>query len=559
MTLKEFLKKLPGTFGSMSWLLRFMKPFWPQLTLIVVVDSLLSLIGVATAIISKQAIDAATTGMQSALLMNIAIFAVVAFVNLGVASAMSMFSVVVNERLAYSVRRSVFKRILDAKWAECAKYHSGDLLTRVTSDINAVAGGITSVLPSIVALIVRFIAAFFTLLVYEPRLSLFAFLLGPVAVLASRVLGKRMKRIQIKVQESESAYRSYMQETFANLTIVKAFAYKDAAVEDLEALQNNRMKWITRRNRLSILTGLVLSGSYWVSYLVAFGWGTYQMSLGLITYGTMTAFMQLIQQVQGPIMGLAQTVPQIIGIAASSERIMTLSNFEEEAYVGTISGAQAIGVRISGVDVSYADGDPVLKNLSMDIKPGETVALRGASGIGKTTLVRVLLSLLSPNAGSVEYYNNTGESVAANPGVRGLIAYVPQGNTLFSGTIGDNLRMGKGTASREEMAHALERACAWEFVSQLPNGIDTAVGERGLGLSEGQAQRIAIARALLRGAPFLILDEATSALDAVTEAKILEHLGEVKKACTCLLITHREAAVKLCDRQIMLEQERDGN
>lgn len=290
-----------------------------------------------------------------------------------------------------------------------------------------------------------------------------------------------------------------------------------------------------------------------MGYLLAFGWGAVRLAQKAISYGTLTAFLQLVGQVQSPFIGLAYTLPRIIATAASVERIMELEDLEMEKPVEKLPDRFSVEVILDEVDFSYNKEELVLEKASFDLKPGETLALIGPSGEGKTTIIRLILALLKPNRGQLFFRDDMGIDYPVNAATRDWIAYVPQGNTLFSGTIAENLKCGNPIASDDELKEAAIKACAWEFIQKLPDGLNTVLGEHGLGLSEGQAQRISIARAILRNAPVLILDEATSALDMDLEMRVLEGIKNLKPARACLVITHRLSALQMCSRVLKLK------
>ena len=355
------------------------------------------------------------------------------------------------------------------------------------------------------------------------------------------------------MQESESEYRSFLQESLANLLIVKAFTGEDRAVERLTKLREERFYWVYRKTGLGTASSTVMSLAFQGGYLTAFSYGAWQLSRQQITYGTMSVFLTLVNRVQAPILGLAQQIPRIIALLTSAGRIMELQRIPgEQRAAGEIRGGE-IGVELRNVYFGYTR-EPVLKRVNLKICPGEFVAIVGESGIGKTTLIRILMAFLETGAGTVDFYNGSGQRQETGAFVRKFIAYVPQGNTLFSGTVRENLQMGREDASEEELWAALKLASGENFVRSLPEGLDTVIGERGHGLSEGQAQRIAIARAFLRRAPFLILDEATSALDEATEVAVLQGLRALEPRPTCLLITHRKGVLKYCDRELCIRE-----
>jgi ABC-type multidrug transport system fused ATPase/permease subunit len=465
-----------------------------------------------------------------------------------------MMSFVLDEKFSFGIRKNLYEQIINATWLDVKGYHTGDLMTRVTSDAGNIANGIIYTVPTIIELFIELIITFFTLYHYQPILAFFALIIGPLAAVISFWLGRKLKRLQVKVQESESAYRSYMQESLANLLIVKSFANEKYAVDRLVELRDERFKWVYRKSRLSVISSTSMSFSFQVAYIVAFTYGAFCLTAKSITYGTMSLFLTLINRIQAPIVSLAQQIPKLVSILASAGRVIEIQNLQAEKRLDKSITPENIGVRVEDISFNYEmEKDKVFEDADVVINPGEFVAIIGESGIGKTTLIRLIMSFMEANRGRIVYFNDKGEEVPTNANIRELISYVPQGNTLFSGTIRENILMGKLDATNDELERALKMAAAYDFVMELPQGIDTKIGERGHGISEGQAQRIAIARALIRNAPFLILDEATSALDPQTELMVLKGIQELTPKPTCLIITHRLSVLPYCDRQIKIE------
>ena len=358
-------------------------------------------------------------------------------------------------------------------------------------------------------MVVELLVTFCTLAYYDLKLALFALLVAPIALFASVVLGRKLKYLTVKVQETESKYRSFMQESLANILIEKSFCLEDYSEERLTQLRDERIYWVFKKNRTNMFASAAMGLSFQLGYIVAFAWGAICIANRTITYGTMTVFLQLVNRIQAPIVSLAQLVPRLISMLASAGRIIELQNLPREEYSGASIKQKNIGVKVDKISFGYTD-ELVFDDASIDFKPGEFTAIVGKSGIGKTTLVRLIMAFTNKMKGNIEFYNDAGETMQASPDARNFIAYVPQGNTLFSGSIKDNVLMGKKDATDEEVIEALKGAAAYDFVMDFPRGIDTVIGEKGVGISEGQAQRIAIARALVKKAPFLILDEATS-------------------------------------------------
>lgn len=541
-----------GNIQYIKWLFFYTKDYLPKLLLLMGVDFSNTFLTVGLAVVSKYIIDSATSG--ESILFAIMLYIGVVFITQALYAVNGMVSVLVNEKYSFGIRKQVYDKIIHSHWMDVKKYHTGDLMTRLTSDSGNIADGMVFVLPTMVRLFLELLLTFLTLFFYEPRLALFAAMLAPVAALTSLWLGRRLKRLQIKVQETESAYRSYLQESLSNLLIVKSFANEDFASERLTELRNERLYWIKKKNRLSVLSSTVMSLTFQIGYVAAFAFGALQLSKTLITYGTMSVFLTLVNRIQAPIIGLAQNIPKIVSVIASTGRIMELQSIPLEEKHKARLIPQEISLRLKNVSFGYSE-DEVLHNITLDISPGEFVAVIGESGIGKTTLVRLIMSFMKEKSGEISFFHQNGEVETSNAGVRNYISYVPQGNTLFSGKIRENIRMGRLEATDEEIEYALILSAAKEFVSELPDGLDTIIGEHGHGLSEGQAQRIAIARALVRKAPLLILDEATSSLDSDTELHVLEGIKQLSPRPTCLIITHRRSILPYCDREVCIKDK----
>lgn len=550
---KELWNDRDNQLRYFKWLMYYSKPYAWKIMLLMSIDLITTLVSLKMVTLSKTIIDNATNGQSFKTAIIVYIILMISMQAVGVFSG--IFSTMLNEKFGFGIRKQVYEKIIRSHWLDIKKYHTGDLMTRLTSDAGAIADGIINTIPSVIRLSIELVLVFFTLFRYSRMLALFALLVAPVSAITCWWLGRKLKRLQVKVQESEALYRSFLQESMANLLIVKAFANEDYASERLTNLRENRFYWVFKRTKLSMASSVIMGFSFQLGYIAAFTYGALQVSLKAITYGTMSVFLALVNRVQSPIMGLAKTVPQVVSILASAGRVIEIQNIPEEKSLPTDMARENIGVKVNDLTFGYTD-ETVFENVNLDIKPGEFVAIIGESGIGKTTLVRIIMSFTSSLTGSVDFYNAYGEGVVANSGTREFIAYVPQGNTLFSGTIRENIRMGKLDATDEEMWEALRLASGEEFVRNLPGGLDCVIGERGHGISEGQAQRIAIARAFVRKSPFLILDEATSSLDENTELQVLKGLQELNPRPTCLIITHRKSILPICDREIKIENKK---
>lgn len=545
----DFIKDINNQKKYARWIHNHTKGYYGQIFILTVLESVIALIEVLSAIAVKHVIDKATQGQD--VMFSIGIVALITITTLILSAIYSVVCMVISEKYSFSIRQKVYKGVLNTCSEELGKYHSGELMTRLTSDVNIVASGVAELISMLVVLVVQFCAAFITLLYYDWALALFTLVIAPVTAVISVWLGKKMRYLQVKVQRSEEKYRSFMQESIANQLIVKAFCRQDDFGERLNALREERLGWMLKKNKMSVIANATMSAVYSLVYLVAFTWGAVKLSMGLISYGTLSVFLSLVNKVQDPLVNLAKEFPQIITVLASAGRIMEIEDLQKENYDKVNLEPEKINIDISQLSFGYTD-ELVLKNVSAQIKAGEFIAIIGKSGIGKTTLIRLIMSYLNPYEGQIAFSDGKGNKAKSSAGAREFISYVPQGNTLFSGTIEENIRMGKPDATQDEIKEALVAACAYDFVQELENGLDTMLGERGFGLSEGQAQRIAIARALIRKSPLLILDEATSALDENTELKVLEGIEKLEPKPTCLLITHRRGVLKFCDREMVI-------
>ena len=542
------LKKLIDL-NAYHWLAKQARPHWKTLVLIILLSITSAVSSIVAAVVSKHLIDLAVEHKLQQALIYAVLFACILFVKIGFNAIISMKTAQVRETMSYRLQNEFIEHLYNVEWLKFNKYHSGDILTRLTSDVANIVNGCVVVLPNILALGFQLIAAFGTLLYYDRTLALFAFLLGPVSIIISWFIGLKIKRMQHQIQAAESQYRSYLHEVVQNMLIVKTFGYENGSLQRIHSYQQVKHDWAMKRSRFGISVNLVMALGYRLGYFSAFCWGAYRISTGSATFGTFTAFLQLVGQVQGPFEGLSTSLPQIITTVTSAERLMTFKSLEVETrnpnQLSCLGDAVSLGM--NNVSFAYEGDKLILTKVSFQVKPGELVALIGLSGEGKTTIIRMLLALLKPKEGSLYLEGNNCGRIPISADTRPAFSYVPQGNTLFSGTIVENLHIGCPTASMEDLIKALEAACAWQFVQSLPSGIHTVIGERGLGLSEGQAQRLSIARALLRKSQILLLDEATSALDRETECVVLDNIRNLQPIRTCIAITHRASVFDVCD------------
>ena len=444
-------------------------------------------------------------------------------------------------------RSRFFGLLLQSEWQGKERYHSGDVLNRMVQDLGSVVSVITTTLPFAVITVVQFVASFCLLYSMDHMLAIVLVLILPFFSLLSRFYVNRMRRMTKAVRESESRIHSVMQESLQHKTIVKTLEQSGGMISRLGSLQDKLQGEVIVRTRFSVLSRGLVSMGFSAGYLTAFLWGVFSIQDGVITFGVMTAFLQLVGRIQRPLADLARMIPSLVSALTSIERLMELEELPMEAIASPMRMTGVAGVRFSDVSFKYVDGEEeVITHLNEDFAPGSMTAVLGETGAGKTTLIRLILALVRPTGGRVVMYDERNE-VEVSPQTRGNLIYVPQGNTLFSGTIRDNLLLGRPEATDAELWEVLRLACA-EFVEALPNKLDSLCGEQGGGLSEGQAQRIAIARSLLRPGSVLLFDEATSALDPETERRLLENMAKTRGGRTVIFITHRPSVLEYCDR-----------
>lgn len=428
----------------------------------------------------------------------------------------------------------------------------GDVLNRLEFDVVTVVNFLTETIPSTISVAAMFIGAFCYLFAMDAVLALVTVGIIPVFVLLSKVYVYKMRRLTAEVRNEDSHVQSTMQETIQHRMLIKTLESEKPMVSRLENTQRVLRHKVVRRTVFSVFSNLMLNFGFVLGYLVAFLWAALRMSAHTLTFGGMTAFLQLVNRIQEPARNLTKLVPAFVSVLTAAERLMELEETPLEQQGEPVVLKAPCGIRLRHVTYTYEGAErPVLRDLDFDFKPGSCTAILGETGAGKTTLVRILLALIQPQTGRAEIYNARTHK-KLSPMTRGNFVYVPQGNTLLSGTIRDNLRLGRLAATEEEMAEALKESCA-DFVFDLPDGLDTLCGEGGAGLSEGQAQRIAIARALLRHGSVMVFDEATSALDPETEKQLLYNLLSTHKR-TIIFITHRPAVKDYCDQTLTIDR-----
>jgi ABC-type multidrug transport system, ATPase and permease components len=452
-------------------------------------------------------------------------------------------------RQTNAIRLRMFSGLFRRQLYDEKEIHSGDISSRLTKDIEVVSETTTDTLPQMCITCIQLIGAFLLLHYFDRWLAWALLILTPLAIIMAKFIGRKLRQMTLDIRQDESRIQMQVQEGMENNAVLRAMGSQEWMTDRLDTAQQKLKGNIMRRTRFTIMIRIILGSAFGLGYLLAFVWGGLQLRNGAITFGIMTSFLQLVGQIQHPVMQLLNLVPQVIHSTASIDRLAELES-NAVADTGTLHPTLS-GIRFENVDFRYAGGDrQILSGFSHDFQPGTKTALMGETGIGKTTLFRLMLGFISPDSGSINLYGDN-ESLAAGAETRPDFVFVPQGNTLMSGTIRFNLQVADPDASDEKLKEALHTACA-DFVQELPDGLDTLLGERGSGLSEGQAQRIAIARGLLRPGSILLLDEISSSLDPETETELYARLFKAYPQKTMIFITHRQAVTSLCDETLTL-------
>lgn len=554
------IQQLKDLFKKIKWILSHSKSVIPFLIFTIIISCALSVVGVYNAFISKALIDSAIAGDVDHVIKWLVIMATIMIARMLISPITSFLSTHASTTLSQGIQKKMYKHITYSEWMDQSKFHSVSLLTRITSDVGTISSTLLGTIPSIISLLVTLIVSFSALTYLAPSIAIAAVFIGPVLLIISKLFARKLKKLYKEIQEEDVKYRSFIQESIQNILIVKTFCMEKINLERLSIIQKNKYNLAMRNTKLGVLSGMSMSFCSSLAYFTIFCFGALNIARGIGSYGTFTAMLQLYNNIQGPFSSLAHTFPSLIGAISACERLMEieaipLENTNIKRITETIKKPT---IEFKDISFRYKDSTPIINNVNLTINPGEIIAFVGPSGEGKTTLIRLLLSLIHSNNGNIIINNSEtvidDYKMELNINHRELISYVPQGNTLFSGTIEDNLRYGKYYATLDELKRATELACAFDFIDNLDDGFNTLIGEKGIGISEGQAQRLSIARALIRKKPILILDEATSSLDEETEINVLKSIKELSHKPTCIIITHRPSALSICDRVFKLDK-----
>ena len=501
----------------------------------------------------KHAIDIATGDAIGSLTTTGIIIAALMLTEIVSRGVSRWIHSVVGNKVRNRIRLKIFSRLLRGDWMCLQKHHTGDLTNRLEGDVNSITALITESIPATIVVFIQLMASFILLFYLSPMLAIAILIILPICLVVSKFYIDRMRKLNREVRDSDSKIQSVLQESLQHKELIKALEQNKSTEKQLKELQGELQAQITSRAKFSIGAFTVIQFGFAAGYLVAFLWGVDSLRDNLITFGTMSAYLQLVGLIQRPTMDLSKFIPGIVSSLTAAERLCELEDIPLEQQGNAIMLKETAGVRFNGVTFRYTDESRlILNNFSYDFPPNSSTAIVGETGAGKSTLIRLIVALINPRSGSIEIYNSK-EKHSSSTLTRRNFVYIPQGNTLVSGTVRDNLLMGNPDATEEEMRHVLHIACA-DYVFDQPKGLDTEITEQGGGLSEGQAQRIAIARSILRPGSILILDEVTSALDDETEQELLRRLTQSQIGKTLIFVTHRPAIMQYCTQVLKIEK-----
>ena len=547
------------------WLYSYVRKYWFSIVLYTLIGLGGTGISLITSLLSRDLVDIVTGHKSNELLKTFIMYISFTLANVILSKILDYIATIISLKIDNAIKADIFEKMLLTRLEPLMSYHTGDLLTRWSSDASVISDGVLNWLPDLLIAIVRFLSALGIVLYYYPLFALLAIAGMPVSLLMSKTLLSRMQSRNLESAALNAKMMGFHQESFSNIQTIKAFDLIPLYVKRLHEYQKEYLQLQKKYQKLGILSSVFLS---FIGLLVSYscyGLGIYRVWSGTISYGTMTLFLSLSGTLTGTLNTLVGMVPSAINITTSSGRLMDIIKMPREDHSAAPkidafyqkNKQDGLSISLQDIQYAYAHGDTVFEHTDLVIEPDQIIALIGPSGEGKTTMLRILLALLEPQSGSLSIQNAKDASVFVDysPAIRRLFSYVPQGNAMFSGTIAQNMRNVKPDATDEEIITCLKTACAWDFVHKLPDGIYSTIGERGRGFSEGQVQRLSIARALLKKAPFLLLDEATSALDTVTEHRLLQNIMQKRAAGSCIVTTHRPTVLTICDKVYAIREK----
>ncbi len=550
--MKNKMRNKENNGRALKWIYRRIRRYIPLTAAVSVISALSALSFVALALITKRVMDIATGDTTGSILKSgILLFTVIA-IQILLSAAQSILNAYSNGKQTIAFRNYLFGVLCRKKYADISAYHSGDILNRFTSDIDTVVTSSVNIIPNIVSIATKIVAGIGTMLFMNPYIAAAVLLCGVTFPAIGRAINKRYKYMHKECQRTEGRTRAFLQECFENIVVIKTFISEAPFIKKLDSYMDDNFRLKIKRTSISVIANISLYALFTAGYYAVLLWGAGGLSGGTLTYGTLMAFLQLISQLRAPLQNVSGILPQYYSALASAERLMELEGAADEPFPATAERLEKIKedfltLEIKNLFFGYA-GESVLRDFSFCAKRGNITAITGESGSGKSTLFKLILGLYEPQSGSITI---NGE-IPLDASLRGLFAYVPQGNMVLSGTVRENITMNNRAVTDEQIERAARAAEIYDYITSLPDGFETHLAERGAGLSEGQIQRISIARALLTNAPILLLDEATSALDEETETRVLANIKSMTDK-TVLFITHRNTSIKVCDRIVHVE------
>lgn len=563
--IKEKSQKLISLKDELLWLFSLSRCYKKEIFAVTVLSVIGTVFSLTTSLCLKYVIDIVTGTLNQSILLVVLAAVAMLLGSIFLSAITSRITTKVNVKIQNELQLQVYGTIFNAQWESLREYRKGDLINRINSDASLIASGAVSWWPTVITFAAKFIYTFVLIVMNDPIMAAIALMSAPVSALLSRFMIRKMHNHSLKVKELSADIMSYQEDSFQNLQYIKSFGISDVINKRLIKKQQEYKEESLNYNKVTVLMNIIMGLVGITVTFVSYAWGIYRLWEGFITYGTMVMFLQLTLTLSNSFNSILSVIPTTINLGTSAARIISLENLPEEKSTPTAEEKKfinsnfksGVSINCSGLTFSYSDkpSERVLSNAGFSADIGETIAIIGGSGIGKTTFFRLLLGLLEPTEGEITFKGNNNETIKAGPSTRELIAYVPQGNTIISGTVAENLRLIKKDATDEEIITALKLSCAYDFVSKLPQGINSQIGESGNGFSEGQIQRIAIARALIKDAPVLLFDEVTSALDEETEGRLLHNIQTHFKNKTIIFVTHKLNTLDISDKVYKIDKK----
>ena len=547
-------KKREKSGKTLSWIFGISKKYVPVILLVTFFSAMASLAAVALAVLSKDVLEIATKDKEGSLVYYGILLLIVIGIQIALNITDTLLKCFTDIKLAMSIRKRMFTVISKRKYSEISEYHSGDLLNRLTTDTETITGAVVNILPNVASMVSKLVGGIAALIVLDKKVALLVLAFGIVVPSLGRLVSRKYKKLHKECQSTEGKSRAFMQECFENIVVLKAFEGEAPFTRKLTQYLMATYRAKMKRCWVSVFMHIGMQTFFTVGYYAVLLWGAGQIAHGTaMTFGMLTAFLQLFQQIRAPLQNISGILPQYYSALASAERLMEIENgtMDKAAKNETLTEIKKnfSGIELNNITFAYKD-EIILKNLDLSVEKAKITAVTGESGSGKSTIFKLLLGLYEAQSGSI----TVNGSIPLDTSLRGIFAYVPQGNMILSGTVRENLTICNDNVSEEEIIKATKAAEIYDIISALPDGFETELSERGGGLSEGQLQRISIARALLTDAPVLLLDEATSALDEATETKVLNNIKEMEGK-TILFVTHRNTSLKVCDKILHIEKE----